>query len=422
MSNVDLSSSVAAIPQPEPSLTPARVGEEAAPNRKGRRAAAKGKKGKDAGKTLPSFADLGIDNPEATAELVQCEAELKEGDRRDVGSTFLRGAAIARARPLCGPQKVFEAWTVKRCNLSRKGAENYERVHLHLSAYRERLVAIGMLRSSMYELAHGTKDKVEAVLEAFEAGTEMTAAQIKAFVKAGEEAEPDAEPADTGGPEGIKAMARLKLSVGLPTLMKRIQAILAAMLEELDAHARGKRVAKGELIAKVEHSARGAGAELASLSRFVSHGVHHGEWKVQAEPFPEGSGWAEVNALLLKLGKREKWPDAGELGSWLMETAVPLLEWALGPKLADQVRKADEARLAAEAAKVAPTRKRGGAKVEGEAVSPRKSAGASAKPGKSKPKADSSARGRKKVAAAATEAPLVPDLAEEPSAPSPAKL
>ena len=247
MSTLDPSTTAAVISaRTDPLPTPARVEEGGAPNRKGRRAATKGEEGaRTRGKTIPSFADLGIDDPEATAELVQCEAELKEGDRKDVESTFLRGAAVARARPLCGSQKAFEGWTVKRCKLSRKGAENYERVHLHLSDYRDRLISIGMLRSSMYELARGTEDKIEAVLDTFEAGTAMTAAQIEAFVKAGEEAEPVAEPADMGGPEGIKANARVKLSVGLPVLMKRLQSILAVVLEELDRHNLGKEGQQG---------------------------------------------------------------------------------------------------------------------------------------------------------------------------------
>ena len=48
----------------------------------------------------------------------------------------------------------------------------------------------------------------------------MTAAQIEAFVKAGEEAEPRCRACRHGRPEGIKANARVKLSVGLPVLMK----------------------------------------------------------------------------------------------------------------------------------------------------------------------------------------------------------
>jgi len=273
----------------------------------------------------------------------------------------------------------------------------------------------------MYELARGTEDKIEAVLDTFEAGTAMTAAQIEAFVKAGEEAEPVAEPADMGGPEGIKANARVKLSVGLPVLMKRLQSILAVVLEELDRHNLGKRVSKGRAADRIEHEARRAKAELASLVRFVEPNPHGAAWIVHPANFPAGSGWSKLDRLFYELGGREQWPAADKLGEWLSGEVVPRLEWALGPKLTAEVRKADEARLAAAAAKVAPKRKRGEAKVEGEAASPRKSAASTEKPGKSKPKAGAPGRDRKKVAAASTEAPLVPDLAEETSAPIPAK-
>lgn len=39
--------------------------------------------------TVPSLADLGIEDPEAAAGLVKCEEQLKEGSRKDVESTFL---------------------------------------------------------------------------------------------------------------------------------------------------------------------------------------------------------------------------------------------------------------------------------------------------------------------------------------------
>ncbi|MDX8470153.1 hypothetical protein RFM26_31220 [Mesorhizobium sp. VK23B] len=94
-----------------------------------------------------------------------------------------------------------------------------------------------------------------------------------------------------------------------------------------------KNVVKGALVAKLEHPARRGRSELENRALFVEPNSRSSEtWRVHPAIFPNGSRWEAVSRVLFKLGGREDWPEANELGPWLVKDVVPALEFAIGAK------------------------------------------------------------------------------------------
>lgn len=140
------------------------------------------------------------------------------------------------------------------------------------------------------------------------------------------------DPADVAGADGLKALAREKSRKAIPVLIGRLQTMLSDTREALEPHFAGKKVAKGALVKKLEHPARRARAELQSLAVFVEPYSEGDTWRVYPVEFSGGSSWADVSNVLYKLGGREDWPDADELGTWLASEVLPALEFAVGTK------------------------------------------------------------------------------------------
>ena len=138
--------------------------------------------------------------------------------------------------------------------------------------------------------------------------------------------------------------------------------------------------------------------------------------------FPRWFRLSKLDRLFYELAGGSSGRLPTSLASGFPARWYPVLEWALGPKLTAEVRKADEARLAAAAGQ-------GRAEAQAWGGKGGRRGGQPAQVGCLDREAwQVEAQGRraggatgKKVAAASTEAPLVPDLAEETSAPIPAK-
>ncbi|WP_095081671.1 hypothetical protein [Mesorhizobium sophorae] len=253
--------------------------------------------------------------------------------RKRTDEVFACGEMLAKVRGKAPSQESFERWSKQACRLTRRGAGNYIAVHNNLRAHRKILVGCGMPAAAMYALATAEDEAIASVVADLKAGKRPTVREIKALVS-GETHGAQPCPADIAGADGLKALARAKVQNGVPVLIERLRGMLSHIEEARVPHFEGKKVAKGALVEKLEHPARRARAELQSLAVFVEPNAEaSSNWIVHPAHFPHGSQWEAVSQVLFKLGGREDWPDASDLGGWLVRDVVPAIEFAVGARL-----------------------------------------------------------------------------------------
>ncbi|TIV24378.1 MAG: hypothetical protein E5W02_03370 [Mesorhizobium sp.] len=252
--------------------------------------------------------------------------------RKRTDEVFACGEMLAKVRGKSPSQEVFERWSKQACRLTRRGAGNYIAVHNNLRAHRKVLVDCSVPAAAMYALAGAEVETVASVVADLKAGKRPTVREIRALVSGDtQSAQPD--PADIAGADGLRALARAKAQNGVPILVERLKGVLGDIQAALQPHFEGKNVAKGALVAKLEHPARRARSELENLALFVEPNSRSSEtWRVHPAVFPHGSPWEAVSQVLFKLGGREEWPDANDLGTWLVTDVVPAIEFAVGAK------------------------------------------------------------------------------------------
>ncbi|RWL81344.1 MAG: hypothetical protein EOR67_29895 [Mesorhizobium sp.] len=252
--------------------------------------------------------------------------------RKRADEVFACGEMLAKVRGKSPSQEVFERWSKQACRLTRRGAGNYIAVHNNLRAHRKVLVDCSVPAAAMYVLAGAELETVASVVADLKAGKRPTVREIRVLVSGdSQKAQPDR--ADIGGADGLRALARAKVQNGVPILLERLKAMLGDIQAALQPHLVGKNVAKGALVAKLEHPARRARSELENLALFVEPNSRSSEtWRVHPAIFPNGSPWEAVSRVLFKLGGREEWPDANDLGAWLVADVVPAIEFAVGAK------------------------------------------------------------------------------------------
>lgn len=354
----------------------------------------------------PDYAALGV----AESDIPKFERlRLRFADlgRRTTSQVFECGEVVHELHLVAPDQDTFAKLSKEVLGLSRKGAENYERVYRYLEPYRARLVKVAMIASALYDLAGQEPGKIEEVLAVRESGVSLTGKQIKAML--GIEGKAPASP-DDGGPEGLKAAVAVKTASAASELFETLQRMLRELHIALEPHHVGREINKGKAINAVMHDARLAGGLIESLVYAA---------KVPGKPFPAGvvhvmpveeNKWSGLRRILYDMGSAEGWPKDGKSGAWLAETVVPQFEWALGPTLADKARKVLEERAAAAEA----------ARVNAEADKERAKADAKKARAKAKleqAKADKRSAREAKVAAklAATMNGVLADMAGNPS-------
>ncbi|TIS87706.1 hypothetical protein [Mesorhizobium sp.] len=233
--------------------------------------------------------------------------------RKRTEEVFACGEMFAKVRGKAPSQEAFERWSKQACRLTRRGAGNYIAVHNNLRAHRKVLVECSMPAAAMYTLATAEQELVASVVADLKAGKRPTVREIRAMVS-GDTHAAQSDPADIAGADGLRALSRAKVQNGVPILVARLRDMLSDINEALEPHFQGKNVAKGALLAKVEHPARRARSELQSLALFVEPNSQSSEtWRVHPSIFPHGSQWGKVSLVLYTLGGRDDWPDAGEL-------------------------------------------------------------------------------------------------------------
>ncbi|RWL98394.1 MAG: hypothetical protein EOR68_15025 [Mesorhizobium sp.] len=252
--------------------------------------------------------------------------------RKRTEEVFACGEMLAKVRGKSPSQEVFERWSKQACRLTRRGAGNYIAVHNNLRAHRKVLVECSVPAAAMYALAAAEAETVASVVADLKAGRRPTVREIRALVSGHPQAA-QMDPADIAGADGLKALARAKVQNGVPILVERLKGMLGDIQAALQPHFEGKNVAKGALVAKLEHPARRARSELENLALFVEpNSQSSDDWRVHPAIFPHGSQWGKVSVVLYRLGGREEWPDANDLGAWLVTDVVPAIEFAVGAK------------------------------------------------------------------------------------------
>lgn len=297
----------------------------------------------------PDYAALGL-NGEKARQAETLRRESLELGRKSTDSVFEWGRIVESLHTISDDQKHFEKLAKGVLNLSRTGAENYERVHQRLSPHRERLVRVGMIASGLYNLATAEPEKVEEVMAACEAGQKLNGARIKAIVGKGGAS---ATSPDEGGSGGMKAAIAEKTAFATKLFFDTVYQMLRDVHVALEPLSRGGPVNKSKAEATLMHPARLAGGLVESLvyaaqipGGRVPAGVIH------VLPV-EVSRWVALRRILFTMGSAETWPKSDQVGAWLSETVVPQFEWALGSERAGKARAVlDERAAAAEAERV----------------------------------------------------------------------
>lgn len=293
---------------------------------------------------MPSLQELGITDQAIAARLEACEAQWQSSQRMDAEVVFIRGAVVAEGRRVCDSQETLDKWCRGRLKVTRRGAENYERVHHTFGDRSDRFIAACVSPTVMYKLLTAASDKVEAVLRHYETGRVMTVQEVAAFIgQAHDDVASEDSTAELAGVDGIRLLVREKLKSTIPDICQGLQVIMAACLQALDEHHRGVRVKKGELADQIEHEARIARSKLENLAFVMEPNSYGDPWRLFVKRPPHESRWGHLARLLEALGGRSEWSDP--LGVWLIDEVIPALEWGLGSKLAEAVRAQDGQRL-----------------------------------------------------------------------------
>lgn len=277
------------------------------------------------------YVGLGI-SPSAVAAFEEAREHFASLGRKRTEEVFACGEMLAKVRGKAPSQEVFERWSKQACRLTRRGAGNYIAVHTNLRAHRKILIDCSVPAAAMYALATAESETISSVIADLKAGKRPTVRELKVLVS-GETQAAQPDPADVGGANGLKALARAKAESGVLVLTDRLRWILEDIQAALEPHFAGKKVSKGALAAKVEHPARRANSELQNLALFVVPNSEGSEtWRLFPAIFPHESKWRKVTLVLYTLGGRDDWPDASALGDWLVKDVVPALEFAVEAK------------------------------------------------------------------------------------------
>lgn len=138
---------------------------------------------------------------------------------------------------------------------------------------------------------------------------------------------PERDPYDFGGLDGLKTIIAIKVRDGMKSFVAHLEEIRGHVAEALPK----KNIVKKSLAEKTHLTARLAQKELESLAQFVTPNPR-AAFVIDTTRLPSGSNWAAVSALLYKMGSDTTWPDKTELRTWLETEVVPTLEWATSKK------------------------------------------------------------------------------------------
>ena len=270
---------------------------------------------------------------EQQEELRQIIEENRSMGKVDAKQAFRRSDLLNRAREFV-PDKMWKGFCEVDMCFTDGQARNYLRLQ-EIPDLRERCIAGAVTTSILYELPRLPEEQREEIVSVFENGGRVPVAKVKAALRAlknGGEAETEAAPEDRGGPAGLLGLASAKAKVGTKNFVEGVKSMIVHINDGLEPHWRGKRVAKAALADQIEHTARRTRADLQNVGLYLTTMSTSDPWRTFPADFPEDTGWHRVLWTLHKLGGREDWPAAGDVGDWLVNEVLPTLNWAAGTK------------------------------------------------------------------------------------------
>lgn len=275
------------------------------------------------GLSLPdSFDEIAREHGVREADMPEVKAlsmSVFAHKRLDSAGAFIFGAALV-ALEAYFDEEAFEKFAPKAYKYSLKHVRDYQKVASDLGPWRSRSIRAEFTSTHLIRMLPRTPEERDAILAKVEAGEKVTVADVKNWGKPQEEA---VDPMSSGGLKGLRALAQAKAKVGSASFGANFGTVIAVIDEAL---ASGKSLAKKGLVDQIQKPARQASGELLNLAQFVAPGPFG---DVAPLAFPAESEWGRVHAVLDQVGHEGEWPKKAELGSWLRETVLPVLTWAV---------------------------------------------------------------------------------------------
>lgn len=276
--------------------------------------------------------------------LLEDEAKLLIGARRrSTEEAFEFGERLEKIALLL-PEGTVEKWAVECCGYTARHIRAMRAVSRNLGAYRQILVALAVGPTVLGKMSAATPEQVEQIIGFASTHDRLRVQDVTAIIagsKSDVDENPERDPYELGGLDGLKAIIAIKVRDGMKSFVAHIEEILTHVVDALPK----KNIVKKTLAKQIALTARLAHRELESLAEFVTPNPR-AAYVIDSTRLPAGSHWAAVSALLYKMGSDTTWPDKTELRTWLEAEVVPTLEWATSKKPLPTFPNANAAALA----------------------------------------------------------------------------
>lgn len=276
--------------------------------------------------------------------LLEDEAKLLIGARRrSTEEAFEFGERLEKIALLL-PEGTLEKWAVECCGYTARHTRAMRAVFRNLKAYKPILVALAVGPTVLGKMSAATPEQVEQIIGFASTHDRLRVQDVTAIIagsKSDVDENPERDPYELGGLDGLKAIIAIKVRDGMKSFVAHIEEILTHVVDALPKN----NIVKKTLAKQIALTARLAHRELESLAEFVTPNPR-AAYVIDSTRLPAGSHWAAVSALLYKMGSDTTWPDKTELRTWLEAEVVPTLEWATSKKPLPTFPNANAAALA----------------------------------------------------------------------------
>lgn len=257
--------------------------------------------------------------------------------RRSTSEAFERGEHLEKAAALL-PEGTLEKWAVECCGYTARHVRTQRAVHRNLAYYKEILVELAVGPTVLGKLSAATPEQIEQVIGHAGIHGRLRIQDVTAILagsKQDVDENPEVDPYDAGGLDGLKAIIAIKVRDGMKSFVRHLEEIRTHVTDALPKN----NIVKKSLAKKTHLTARLAQKELESLAQFVIPNPK-AAFVIDNTRLPSGSNWAAISNLLYKMGSETTWPDKAELRTWLETEVIPLLNWAapekVGPTMRDE--------------------------------------------------------------------------------------